>query len=102
MRGNVTCRLARTRAEARDYRSTKSLEGFQIHCLAHVFCNSLKLGGEWLNQLGTSMRILTVKFPFGSHFSSVFVTSSRLARVSPRVRNLFKTSCESKSLSRDA
>ena len=42
MRRNVTTRLARTRAEARDYRSTKSLEGFQIHCLAHAFCNSLE------------------------------------------------------------
>src|SRR5215813_214435 len=37
MRRNVTTRLARTRAEARDYRSTKLLEGFQIHCLAHAF-----------------------------------------------------------------
>src|SRR5262249_20638334 len=46
MRRNVTTRLARTRAEARDYRSTKSLEGFQIHCLAHAFCNSLNSGGE--------------------------------------------------------
>src|SRR5262249_7051149 len=44
-RRNVTTRLARTRAEARDYRSTKSLEGFQIHCLAHAFCNSLESGG---------------------------------------------------------
>src|SRR5215831_10316394 len=48
MRRNVTTRLARTRAEARDYRSTKSLEGFQIHRLAHAFCNSLELGGKWV------------------------------------------------------
>src|SRR5215471_13255461 len=48
MRRNVAARLARTRAEARDYKSTKSLEGFQIHCLAHAFCNSIELGGEWV------------------------------------------------------
>src|SRR5215470_16210907 len=48
MRRNVTTRLARTRAEARDYRSTNSLEGFQIHRLAHAFCNSLNSGGEWV------------------------------------------------------
>jgi hypothetical protein len=36
------------------------------------------------------------------HCSSVFITSSRRARVSRKVLNLFRTSCESKSVRRDA
>src|SRR5262249_41662034 len=62
---NVTSCLARTRAEARDYRSTKSLEGVQIHCLTPKDT----VGQHVLGQAGSNS--FTLSKPGQSEFGDV-------------------------------